>query len=467
MARKLLINGKIYEATGSRKVALNGVIYEETAAASNFVQTWNNGSSWATSTTVTVSGSTSGYLLVGSVSLKSKNVTPTATGWTLRENYAGTVTTGAVFERIATGDANDNFIPTWIGNCSCRAAVVEFSGLSATPYETSGEDITYVTTEQSAGSAINSGSTTPSTANGIAIAVYMGPDESDIVNSLSIDNGYTLDASVGSGVYPSIGFAHKNYTTTAAQSPNWSGVPANAWNGYGVILAYKEAAAGGLTPVSNNSTLQWNLIQAIQNNSQIQWDLLNVISNNSQLQWNLLGEISNNSQLQWSLIEAVSNNSDLRWNLESSLTPISNNSTLQWSLLELVSNNSTLQWDLDSALAAISNTIDLRWSLQSAVSNLLTANWDLLESVGVDSDLRWDLTTAITNSLESQWDLLSDVSGDLQIQWDSIATVDGSIELRWTLLSDNVTLTTTNILMLRAKTKSFSLRVKNKTLTLR
>ena len=206
-------------------------------------------------------------------------------------------------------------------------------------------------------------------------------------------------------------------------------------------LAIKPS--GGLSAVTSDSTLEWNLLEALTNDSNLQWNLLNSTENDADLQWNLLTSLENDSDLRWTLLEGVSSNSDLRWTLLESLssdstlqwnllTSTTSDSTLQWSLTSGVSSNSTLQWDL---LTTVSSDSDIQWTLLASLSSDTNLQWNLIEGVSSDSVLQWHIEGPVFSDINIQWDMLAPVEGDSDLQWDILKTLSGDSTLQWSLLS--------------------------------
>lgn len=208
------------------------------------------------SASVTLSGTTANNLLVLALSVSNGgDVFTDPSGWTkiLQCPLSG-FANGVVYYKIADG-SETNVTVAFSNAGEWAATVCEYSGLATSSVlEASGENETYISSDQTAGASINSGSATPSTANGMAIACHMGPDERDANESeLSIDNSYTINdfEQPMAGNNAIVAIASKAYTTTAAQSPNWSTSTGAAWKAYTTIAVFKEAAAGGLTGIRN------------------------------------------------------------------------------------------------------------------------------------------------------------------------------------------------------------------------
>ena len=218
--------------------------------AGAFVQSFVNSSgTTVTSLAVTLSGTTANNLLVATVSFQNNPATMAPlSGWTKREEeISASPGAGVTFDRIADG-GETGVTFTWTTAREVAVVVCEYSGLDSTsPHEDSGENVSFISTEQTAGAPINTGSATPVSANGLAVAHHMGPDERDVNDSeLSINNSYTKHVFTvsGTGNNPIASQASLVYTTTAAQSPDWDTSRTGNWRAYCAISVYKEPAAG-------------------------------------------------------------------------------------------------------------------------------------------------------------------------------------------------------------------------------
>jgi hypothetical protein len=216
--------------------------------------TWENASSSSASLAVTVSPSANS-LLIGIFSGRGGTANaPTDNGtgsWTVIEEsvVSGSSQAGGVFYyKVAAGDETTvTFTASVVGRCS--AIVAEYSGITtSSPLEDSAENVTYITTEQTSGDPINCGSATPVSANGMAVAAIMSPDARDgYETEVTINDSYTKDeySVFIDGAYAWCAVAHKNYTSTAAQSPDWDTSTTGGWYAYTAIAVFKEADGGG------------------------------------------------------------------------------------------------------------------------------------------------------------------------------------------------------------------------------
>ena len=232
------------------------------------VQDWTSGTlSGATSDSVTISGATSGNLLVAVISHNSGGNTFSATGWTNRgeANTSGTHAI-AFFDRIATGDSNDNFAPSWTTGGRTGTVVREYSGLdSTTPLESVSTLNLGLNISAATGHGTNSA--TPTTANGLAVAVLSIDDNDNwmadvtLASSLSISNSF-LNIGIGGQTTatnrPNSAIAEKVYTSTAAQSATWTGDGGSTSTVIAAMLVYKEPSAGGsiIPQIMHNRRMQ-------------------------------------------------------------------------------------------------------------------------------------------------------------------------------------------------------------------
>jgi hypothetical protein len=152
---------------------------------------------------------------------------------------------GCIFDRVATGDSNDDFALTWTGGNRCAIQVMEFSGNDATPYEDSAEDLTNV---NSTGTTQDTGSATATNADGVAVAGIGGYDESGWQNeNLAIDNSFTgIQWASNTGGRPIAAMAYKIYSSATSHNPRWSTIDVGTYT-YGCIGIYKASGGGGPT----------------------------------------------------------------------------------------------------------------------------------------------------------------------------------------------------------------------------
>ena len=221
--------------------------------ASAWVQAWQNNSSAAVTTlTVTIgTGATANNLLFACVGLQDNpGAITTPTGWTLRQSHdSGTVASGAYYDRIASGTAADDFVLTWTTGVEVAITISEYSGLNATaPNEASNENITYVSSDQTAGAAINSSAATAVEAAGRAISGIGNPDSRDGAETeITPGGGFALNSEeqAGTGNTPSAFIGSLAYASAGSKNTDWSSSVGAAWKSYAFIGVYKDAGGGG------------------------------------------------------------------------------------------------------------------------------------------------------------------------------------------------------------------------------
>lgn len=227
--------------------------------ASAYSQRWQNnvGNADVTSFTVTVSGATAGSRLTAMLVCRYASSAGTIThdsNWTL---VSGDGNLGFFYERIASGDSNDNITLTTTVGRSMGGIVHEYTGLKSTG--------TYDDYSNAYGSAdvltIDSGNATPTVQPGMAISGLGVRDQQDWQTGSS--SGQPL------GIYNSSGFTvpwyeiafnsdatlvalgYKPYSALTALNSVWDtddtvGCPAAS-----VIALYEDAPTG---PVVNSIT---------------------------------------------------------------------------------------------------------------------------------------------------------------------------------------------------------------------
>jgi hypothetical protein len=238
--------------------------------AGAYVTGWNNtNENNVTTITVTVgTNATADNLLVAIVTVRAGgDAFTTPTGWTLLTDASSGSYGSAVYYRKATGTTADNFTPVWTDPGQPTAAVAEYSGLDTTPtLEDSGEDDSAITTTVT---SIGTGTATPTTANGLAIAflalrTWDPWATTTALTEVSIDSGFTKDYHIANSnsLRPAVVIASEVYTSTAAQSATWS-TTGTASQCYGAIGVFKEAAGGSPITVTVGTASETDSASAI------------------------------------------------------------------------------------------------------------------------------------------------------------------------------------------------------------
>lgn len=205
----------------------------------------------ATSLTLDVNttGATSGNLLVSVIVVKNGGDTfYTPTGWTLIHTYSagGGANWGtACYYRTASGTSADDCAFSWDDAGFAYAVGQEFSGvLASTAPEDTDEDETYVA---STAASTTSGSATPTTANGIAIAFGAAQNESSWgEETWAFSGGFGNIATAGAATRSTAAIASLAYTSVSAKTSTISTSEGDS-RCYGAIAVFKEASAGGVT----------------------------------------------------------------------------------------------------------------------------------------------------------------------------------------------------------------------------
>jgi hypothetical protein len=233
--------------------------------AGAFVQNWEVGNPVGETTSITVSGATANNLLVAVVGIRGGGDSLTNhVGWTLIEYDTSGSDAAAMFYRIATGTSADNLTVNFVDNGRTSIQVFEFSGLDSTsPFEDSAADSSALST---AATSIGTGSATPTSANGMAVAGLFVRNWDDwsasdsLLSEIQIDSSFTgIEAITRGGVgtaRPIAAMAYLAYTSATAKSATWStsyGSAANS-NCWGGIAVFKEAGGGGTSVTANDIT---------------------------------------------------------------------------------------------------------------------------------------------------------------------------------------------------------------------
>jgi len=218
--------------------------------AGAFVQDWWFSVLNGTTCNVIVSGATANNLLVANVTHNASESVGSVAGWTaLAEDITGP--TSASFWRIATGDSNDDFLPSWTNPHRVLASVSEYSGLATT-----GQPDSAITSNFVSGTSISAGSVTPGSQPGLCISILGSArwDQWDTTGP-SVNSGFSINSArdITKGPWPGVWVASLNYTTTSALNPVWS--TTDSGGGTVAVNVCFKAAAGGATTFSSLSII--------------------------------------------------------------------------------------------------------------------------------------------------------------------------------------------------------------------
>ena len=225
-----------------------------------YVQKWTDGTTGTSNTTFTLDidtiGATAGNLLVAMVGIGfGGDVFTTPTGWTLLETASVDSPNNVGFAsywRVATGTTADNFTPVWTDAGACSLMAAEYSGLDATSsFEDSAEDAGSIAT---AVTTMATGSATPVTSDGLAIALLFADAPVLWDTTTTIDNSFIDTQFYGASTASYLGIASKVYTTTAAQSATWTTTDTGGV-AYGTMAVFAVAAAGTVNVVLSGQTV--------------------------------------------------------------------------------------------------------------------------------------------------------------------------------------------------------------------
>jgi hypothetical protein len=193
------------------------------------------------------SATTSGNLIVGAIAADDYNGTPT-TGWTQsaemeQQAFHG----GYIWWRISTGETNPQAYT--IGSATNSAWILaEFSGIDATPYDTSQGVFT-----NTSGGTYSTDVITPTTGERLLVAMLGASDDQNMSTFTvgSWTNSFTgIDSSGsggGAGTNDLLGLAYRLVTgdgvTTFSTAGTYS--DSGAQSRSALIIAFKAAAVGG------------------------------------------------------------------------------------------------------------------------------------------------------------------------------------------------------------------------------
>lgn len=219
--------------------------------AAAYSQRWGNnvGNSDVTSMTVTVSGATAGSRLTAMLACRHASTAGTIThdsNWTL---VSGDDILGFFYERIASGDSNDNITLTVTNARTMGGIVHEYTGLKSTgtydDYSSAVDNADVLT--------IDSGNATPTVQPGLAISGLAVRDQQDwrttytagqpdgIYNSSGFTVPWYEMSTLSSATIAALGY--KSYSALSALNSVWDTDDTVGCPVASVIALYEEAAA--------------------------------------------------------------------------------------------------------------------------------------------------------------------------------------------------------------------------------
>jgi hypothetical protein len=212
--------------------------------AASLVKSASGTSTTATTNPTFGSATTSGNLIVLGFAADDYNGTP-GTGWTQstgmeQQTFHG----GYLWWRISTGETSYSYV---IGSATNSAwAIAEFSGIDATPYDTSNGQFTTAD-----GTTYTTPTITPSTGGRLLVTVMGG---SKVANLAAITwgtwvNSFTQIATVGSGgsgTNDVIGMAYRLVTGNGSTTYSGGATPSSGTleSRSGLIISFEESAGG-------------------------------------------------------------------------------------------------------------------------------------------------------------------------------------------------------------------------------
>lgn len=212
--------------------------------AASFIQSWRAGGTSSSSVVglVSVSGATSGNLLVAVVASRS-GTGYSATGWTLIHTGEGSCGSAA-FYRIADGTSADNFSASWTSADRWAGCVAEYSGLvTSSVLDTSAENESQVS---SSTKSVTTGTASP-TVSGFAVAFYGGNHSGSATEAnLTINNSFSKrvvsDPTIAVN-RSQTAIADLDLTSTSSISATWTSAT-NVVGTFGAIAVFVEAGGG-------------------------------------------------------------------------------------------------------------------------------------------------------------------------------------------------------------------------------
>lgn len=220
-----------------------------------------------------------------------------------------------------------------------------------------------------------------------------------------------------------------------------------------------------LNSVSQDGSILWNLQNSVSSDNSISWDLISQVISDKGLSWDILSSAVKDGVLSWDSISSVASNTGVSWNVVSSvfvdksinydvLANVTSNQSTSWNISQFVFADKSIEWDISSTMLTAFADIALRYDIVSNVYQDFNTYWDLLQQVGsnqqIDFDIltsvlsdkaiTWGIAEAVANDLTIVANLLQNTGQDLSITWDSAGIVSGDLVIKYNISTDDVIL---------------------------
>lgn len=212
-------------------------------------------------------------------------------------------------------------------------------------------------------------------------------------------------------------------------------------NPYQILRAKRNNwvdAITGLSSVSNDAVLSYNLLSYTQSDKAIEWNTLNSISKDGDVSWNITTSVTSDKSFDWDLLNQIVADKSIEWNISQY---VQSDKGLSWDILTNVVSDGILSWNTTSSVTTDVNTT---WNIVSSVFADKTINYDILVSANQDVSLSWNINQFVFADKGLVWDIESTMLtafADLPLRYDIVSSVYKDFNTYWNLLqstySDN------------------------------
>lgn len=201
---------------------------------------------------------------------------------------------------------------------------------------------------------------------------------------------------------------------------------------------YLVDAITGLSSVSNDVVLSYNLLSYAQQDKTIEWNTLNSVNTDGSVSWDINTSVTSDKTFSWDALNQVIADKVIEWNLEQY---VQSDKGMSWDILNNVVSDGILSWNTTSSVTTDVNTT---WNIVSSVFADKTINYDILVSANQDVSLSWNINQFVFADKGLVWDIESTMLtafADLPLRYDIVNSVYKDFNTYWNLLqstySDN------------------------------
>lgn len=201
---------------------------------------------------------------------------------------------------------------------------------------------------------------------------------------------------------------------------------------------YIVDAITGLSSVSNDVVLSYNLLSYAQQDKTIEWNILNSVNTDGSVSWDINTSVTSDKTFSWDALNQVIADKVIEWNLEQY---VQSDKGMSWDILNNVVSDGILSWNTTSSVTTDVNTT---WNIVSSVFTDKTINYDILVSANQDVSLSWNINQFVFADKGLVWDIESTMLtafADLPLRYDIVSSVYKDFNAHWNLLqsaySDN------------------------------